>query len=204
MKEIVDAGTLFAALEGPFKDPAWDEVSGPGEKQSAVLVPFFFAGGEISILVVERSVCLRRHPGQIAFPGGVREPADMGPVHTALREFEEETGISSGTVDIISLLPKEHAFSSDFTLYPVAGFVKGRLDLKELSPDPVEVRRLIEIPLKELMLPPLMEDFFRNGERFQYPVYIIGGDVRIWGATAWIIQRMTLKLQGLFRRLPCP
>ena len=129
-------------------------------------------------------------PGQIAFPGGAREPGDIGPVQTALREFEEETGLPSVMVDILALLPKEHAYTSDFILYPVLGLINGDISIADLCPDPVEVRRLIEIPLREFRNPPLMEDFEIKGDKLQYPVFRTGDGVRIWGATAWVIWRL--------------
>ena len=170
----------------------WDSIPRASGKQSAVLVPLFLKDEDMKILVVERSDTLRRHPGQIAFPGGAREPGDSGPVQTALREFEEETGVSSGRVEILSLLKEEHAYESDFVLYPVVGFINGDLSVADLVPDPVEVRRLIEVPLMDLCVPPMMEDFVRKGEKFQYPVFLINNGVRIWGATAWVILSLVI------------
>lgn len=181
----------------------WAEVPGPPERQSAVLVPFYARGDDLFLLVVERSVSLRRHPGQIAFPGGAREEGDRGPAETALREFEEETGISSGSVEIIGVLQEEHAYSSDFLLYPVAGFIDREISISELAPDPVEVKRLIEIPFGELSAPPRMEDFVWGGESFRYPVFLFDGAVRIWGATAWILWRLIQSLEDTSRSPKC-
>ncbi len=190
MRTVHDPKLALSALSKDGTGITWGSIPGPSTMQSAVLVPFFAREGELLILVVERSAELRRHPGQIAFPGGARETIDRGPVQTALREFEEETGVSSGRVDILALLPEEHAYSSDFILYPVVGFINGGLSVRDLAPDPVEVKRLIEIPFRDLCGPPLMEDIVRNGEKFQYPVFLIDGGIRIWGATAWVIWRL--------------
>lgn len=182
---------------------SWSDVPGPAERQSAVLVPFFTRRDDLFLLFVERSFSLRRHPGQIAFPGGIREEGDLGPEETALREFEEETGISSESVDILGALPEERAYSSDFLLYPVAGFIDREISISELLPDPVEVKRLIEVPLRELAVPPRMEVFTRGGDSLQYPVFLIDGDVRIWGATAWILWRLIQKLEEGSRSPEC-
>lgn len=203
MRTVHDPKLALSGLSSDGTGITWDSIPGPSVKQSAVLVPFFARGDELLILVTERSVKLRRHPGQIAFPGGAREPIDRGPVQTALREFEEETGVSSGRVDILALLPAEHAYSSDFILHPVVGFVNGGLSVMDLVPDPVEVKRLIEIPFLDLCGPPLMEDFVRNGEKFQYPVFLVDGGIRIWGATAWVIWRLARLLADGFRRPEC-
>lgn len=192
-KTVFDPGMIMASLH--CKDPRmeWDDISPTPEKQSAVLVPFFSKKGVAHILVVERSFSLRRHPGQIAFPGGAREGSDRGPAETALREFEEETGISSDRIDLIGILPEERAYTSDFVLFPVVGFIRSEFSLAGLTPDPVEVKRLIEIPLHALAKDPVMEEFSRGGEPLSYPVFVIG-DIRIWGATAWIIHRMIRSL----------
>lgn len=189
---VYDPEFVLSAFNDGEKKTAttWSGIPGTVERQSAVLVPFFARSRELFLLMVERSDMLRRHPGQIAFPGGAREPGDIGPVQTALREFEEETGVPSGRVDILALLPEEHAYSSDFTLYPVVGFINGDLSVADLRPDPVEVRRLIEIPLREFSGSPLMEDFDIKGKKFHYPVFWAGDGVRIWGATAWVILRL--------------
>jgi len=173
----------------------WRDVPGPSERQSAVLVPFFTRRDDLFLLFVERSFSLRRHPGQIAFPGGVREEGDLGPEETALREFEEETGISSDSVEILGALQEERAYSSDFLLYPVAGFIDREISISDLVPDPVEVKRLIEVPFREIAVNPRMENFVRGGDSFQYPVFLVDGDVRIWGATAWILWRLIQKLE---------
>ncbi|GAB6281139.1 MAG: CoA pyrophosphatase [Thermovirga sp.] len=200
---VYDPQLLLSVFTDGDPKIAWDSIPGSSTRQSAVLVPFFAREDGLHILVVERSDTLRRHPGQIAFPGGAREPGDLGPVQTALREFEEETGISSQRVDILALLREEHAYSSDFTLFPVVGFVNGDISIMDLSPDPVEVRRLIEIPFGDLCGPPLMEGFVSKGEEFQYPVFLIDGGVRIWGATAWVIRRVIRIIEAGSGRQEC-
>lgn len=203
MRTLYDPDLVLSAFDRGDTAIAWESLPGNSARQSAVLVPLFAGKDELMVLVAERSGTLRRHPGEIAFPGGARDPDDRGPVQTALREFEEETGVSSGRVDILALLQKEHAYTSDFTLYPVAGFIRGEVSVAELFPDPVEVRRLIEIPFSEFLDPPLMEDFVRNGEKFQYPVFTAGAGVRIWGATAWILWRLIRILDGVCGRPGC-
>jgi 8-oxo-dGTP pyrophosphatase MutT (NUDIX family) len=191
---LTDVDGLFVSLPPGGLKKRWKDIPGSPEKQSAVLVPVFAQGDAFSLMLVERSKSLRRHPGQIAFPGGAREEKDQGPVDTALREFEEETGLSGSKVVVIGNLPEEHAYSSDFVLFPVVGFLGRGISLKDLRPDPVEVERVFTVPLSSLYGVPEMEKFYRKGMVFGYPVYNCDG-LRIWGATAWIIRRLVLAMQ---------
>ncbi|HRV70662.1 MAG TPA: CoA pyrophosphatase [Thermovirgaceae bacterium] len=190
---LTDVERLFVSI--PFEGHArsWKEIPGNPEKQSAVLVPVLAEGECFSLMLVERSKLLRRHPGQISFPGGARDEDDHGPVDTALREFEEETGISGSKVEVIGNLTEEYAYSSDFILYPVVGFLGRSFSAEDIRPDPVEVERIFTVPLAFFFGVPKMEEFFRNGMTFGYPVYTFKG-LRIWGATAWIIRRLVIAM----------
>jgi len=170
-----------------------------------VLVPVFPRDGELFLLLLERSVSLRRHPGQIAFPGGAMEKRDRGPVDTALREFTEETGIPGERVEIVGTLPEVRAYSSDFSLFPVVGLIPSGIGPGDLSPDSHEVKSVLEVPLKALERAPVMENFTREGKVLSYPVFRIGDGVNIWGATAWIILNLIRTLKdGDIKGSQCP
>lgn len=174
----------------------WEDVNESPGRKSAVLVPLFPREGEFFLLLVERSDSLKRHPGQLAFPGGAREEQDRGPVETALREFAEETGIAADKVELLGALPEVKACSSGFTLFPVVGYLPSGLRSSDLSPDRREVKNVLEIPLRELEGSPEMGTFTREGHVHRYPVYRVGDRVTIWGATAWIILDLIRSLQG--------
>jgi 8-oxo-dGTP pyrophosphatase MutT (NUDIX family) len=180
----------FAAL-----NLGWEDVNENPGRKSAVLVPLFPREGEPFLLLVERSDSLRHHPGQLAFPGGVREEQDRGPVETALREFTEETGIPADKVEILGALPEVRAYSSGFTLFPVVGYLPLGVRSGDLSPDSREVKNVLEVPLRELEGSPRMETFTWKGHVHHYPVYQVGGGVTLWGATAWIILNLIRSLQ---------
>lgn len=183
----------------------WANLSDRKGKPSAVLVPFFPRENELHLLLMERSSALRRHPGQIAFPGGARDKSDMGPVDTALREMAEETGISRDEVEILGVLPEVHAFSSDYVLYPVVGFIPYDVFPAGITPDPEEVNRILDVPFRSLDNPPGWETFEREGRTFRYPVFLLDDGTVIWGATAWILWNLIRIVdRGIPERTGCP
>ena len=72
--------------------------------EASVLIPVLTFKEDLEILLTKRSVNLRDHPGQIAFPGGKKEQCDNNPMETALREAEEEIGLKTSHVEVIASL----------------------------------------------------------------------------------------------------
>ena len=109
---------------------------------AAVLIPII-ARPEPTILFTRRTAHLARHSGQISFPGGRREPADLSPVETALRETMEETGIAPAFVSIAGFLPR-YLTGTGFDILPVVGVVTPGFAWR---PIPREVAGIFEVPL---------------------------------------------------------
>lgn len=109
------------------------------------------------------------------------------PYETALRETEEEIRISRELIEIISELPEEMAYTSDFLITPFIGMV----DRNALpNPNETEVSEIILIPLNDLLgLSAREESAIIDGEIISYPIYEWRG-YRIWGATARIIKKL--------------
>ena len=185
-------------------DIEWEDITESQGRMSAVLVPLFPRGEGLFLLLVERSDSLKRHPGQVAFPGGAREKRDRGPVETALREFTEETGIPAEKVELLGARPEVWVSSSDFTIFPVLGYLPSGLDPGDLSPDGNEVKRVLEIPLKQLERPPRMENLAGEGQNFPFPVYRLDDGVVLWGASARIILDLTRSLRDSEGGTRCP
>src|SRR5699024_8637098 len=88
-------------------------------RDSAVLMLFGETAGEPDVLLIERSMHVRSHPGQMAFPGGRSEPDDVDAPATALREAMEETGVNPQGVDVLATLPKLWVPVSNHAVSPV-------------------------------------------------------------------------------------
>lgn len=192
------AATLKAALqEGHRRTPILlpgdvleQEEQEAGTTPAAVLVPLVERPSPTVILTV-RTETMRRHPGQISFPGGRIEPDDDGPVDAALREAEEEIGLTRSAVEVIGIADRYRTITG-FEVIPVVGVVPPGLDL---APHPGEVADLFEAPLDFLLDPANQmerEVEFRGKMRRYFEIDWEGR--RIWGATAAMIVNLGRRL----------
>lgn len=158
---------------------------------AAVLVPVIDRPGQPSVLLTQRTMNLRTHSGQIAFPGGRIDPEDGTAEIAAIRECGEETGIGPEHIEIVGRLP-DYIAGSGFRISPVLSVVTPGF---EVRPNPSEVDAVFEVPLSFLM----DEANHGRGSRvvsghvrnyFEMPY----GDWYIWGVTAGIIRLMYERL----------
>lgn len=128
----------------------------------------------------------------MCFPGGCIEEKDPSPKHTALREFEEETGIPKEKVEIVGALEPIETRSTPFLIYPYVGIVK---DVNGLHIDEREIAKAFFVPLDFLMEnhPIEVKPYFYKGVLFNTPILEYQGEI-IWGATARILQMLLNKL----------
>jgi 8-oxo-dGTP pyrophosphatase MutT (NUDIX family) len=134
------------------------------------------------------------HSGQISFPGGKKDPEDHTPVHTALREAEEEIGILARSIVILGELSLLYVSPSNFEIHPVVGYVD---QLQRLTPNPAEVEFIIELSLKNLHNMQTLADLrVRSFELKDVPCFRVNGHF-VWGATAMILQELLDVLQEL-------
>ncbi|MEK9671192.1 MAG: CoA pyrophosphatase [Rhodospirillaceae bacterium] len=204
--------TRFRDLERDLDVYRGDHDLNPGMKiadrltSAAVLVPLVERDGEITTLFTQRTSHLASHAGQISFPGGRAEPEDTSPEDTALRETEEEVGLTRDRIHIIGRLD-EYITRTGYSVTPVVGLVQPPFDIK---PDPFEVESVFEVPLAFLMDPANHQRHRRDigGVRrdfYAMPYY----DWFIWGATAGMIRNMYDILAETggdpdFQRVPIP
>ncbi|HET9156296.1 MAG TPA: CoA pyrophosphatase [Myxococcaceae bacterium] len=163
-------------------------------RDSAVLAPFILRGAEPRLLFTLRPEHLRRHAGQVSFPGGARDPEDPTPLHTALREMREELGVPPESVEVLGMLD-EMVTTSEFRVVPYVGLLDPSV---ELHPDAGEIAELLEIPVSDLLVPGLRRTekrFYRGAERDVY-FYDVGRHT-IWGATARILSNLLAVISGL-------
>src|SRR5580698_6363017 len=156
------------------------------EKRGAVLVPLR-ASTPPNLIFVERAQHLRRHPGQIAVPGGIEEPIDGGDsVATALREIAEELGVEPQRVHVVGQLPEVEQLSSRFRLTPIVGILDNDTSL---VPDGEEIAGILSVPFASVLAPgAICEDADFSGAHSR-PMYSLDFDGRhIWGFTARILK----------------
>ncbi|HEV7195115.1 MAG TPA: CoA pyrophosphatase [Pedococcus sp.] len=155
-----------------------------GGRLSSVLLLFGpAAGGGEDIVLTERAHTLRSQPGDISFPGGMREPSDTSDTEAALRETQEEVGIDPATIDVVGELPHIYLSPRRFVVTPVLGWwaVPGQVD----RVDPGEVHRAVRAPLADL-LDPSSRFTVTHPSGYRGPGFDVDG-LFIWGFTAGLL-----------------
>lgn len=159
----------------------------PNPKLSAVLIAIYPKEDAVHTLLMVRNTYNGHHSGQVSFPGGKVEKEDNSLEMTALREFEEEMGVSTSNLEIAGKLSPLIVPPSGFIIHPYIGIFDSDLSLK---PDETEVASVLKTPLDTLF-----SNEFKTNElveasgskiKLKAPSYIVDGKV-VWGATAMII-----------------
>jgi len=181
---LVTAANTKAAITGEKRDAAVLVLfSGPAESPTGGLP------AEADLLVTVRASTLRHHAGQAAFPGGAADPGDDGPVHTALREANEETGIDTSRLSPLCTLERMFIPPSGFHVVPVLAY----------SPDPGPVAVVDEsetavvarVPVRAFINPENRIMVYRkeNTRRFAGPAFLLN-EMLVWGFTGQVIAAM--------------
>ncbi len=183
---------LAAQIQRPLDIPDESARRYPGREgtpvEAAVLVPLVMRPEGVTVLLTQRTAHLNDHAGQISFPGGRIENTDADAVDAALRETEEETGLSRTFIDVLGSLPR-YLTSSGFAINPVTALVRPGFSL---SPDTFEVAEIFEVPLSFLTNPAnyrLHRATLSDGTHRQY-YSAPWGHFFIWGATAAMLRGM--------------
>lgn len=140
-----------------------------------------------ALVLTVRPPDMAHHAGQVAFPGGRREPGEALP-ETALREAAEEVALDPRGVELLAQLTPLYIPPSNFCVYPYLGAVT---NFPELYPDDAEVAQILHTPLTRLLHPETRraEPWTLRGRRVVVPYYAIDGH-KVWGATAMMLSEM--------------
>ncbi len=157
-------------------------------RNSSVLILLYPKNEQLYIPFILRPIYNGAHSGQIGLPGGKSEPFDNTLLDTALRETYEEIGIRAKDIEILGQLTPLYIPHSNFNVFPFVGFCKTN---PIFSPDPIEVAKIIEAPLQNLLLPDTVQYFEHSveNENFTAPFFNID-NYQIWGATAMMISEL--------------
>jgi 8-oxo-dGTP pyrophosphatase MutT (NUDIX family) len=154
-----------------------------GGTDAAVLVPLYVGEGELRVVLTERRHDLRRHAGEISFPGGRRDGTDRDLLFTALREADEEIGLASAAVDVVGALQPTPTIATGYAVYPFVGLIEPG---QAWTPSPREVAEVLEWPLREVLAGYGRRRLIRRGLPIRTDTYVVGEQL-IWGATARIL-----------------
>jgi 8-oxo-dGTP pyrophosphatase MutT (NUDIX family) len=159
-----------------------------------VLVPLFRASDtELHTVLTRRNADLRRHAGEISFPGGRRDPGDSDLRETALREAEEEIGLTPADVTVLGVLPPTPTFVTNYVIHPYVGLIPAG---KRWEVSPREVDAVLELPLAQISAGRTRTRLERRGFSFETDAYVVGENL-IWGATARILENLLARVEEL-------
>ncbi len=161
-----------------------------GRTHAGVLVALYVADGRPHAVFTRRREDMRRHPGEISFPGGRHDDSDPDLLATALREADEEIGLSPAAVQVVGALQPTPTIATGYAIYPFVGLIEPGL---AWTLSAREVAEVLEFALEDLQAGYGRRRLLRRGVPIRTDTYVVGDDL-IWGATARI-------LADLFERL---
>ncbi|WP_418907226.1 NUDIX hydrolase [Glutamicibacter endophyticus] len=177
----------------------FNQIDANSVRRAAVLILFGGAGGhtvdghsspsDLDLLFVRRAETLRKHAGQIGFPGGGIDPGDDSPVAAALREAVEETGVDTEGIEVLGQLMDAELPITNFLVTPVIGWWKSESPVHAV--DEAESAEVFRAPVAQLLDPRrrLSAVVHRGSERFASPAFDYDGKL-IWGFTAIVLDRL--------------
>lgn len=183
-------------LMDPLKDGQreWPQDAEP--RESAVLILFYWDGTEYRFPLTKRPEYSGHHSGQVALPGGKYEEVDADLIQTALRETEEEIGVTASSVTVLGQLSDIYIPPSNFNIKPVVGWVDER---PNFVLDPREVAKLFEPSVTDLLNGDLRTKKgirLSNNVTVNVPCFDMVGEV-VWGATAMILSELAAVIERI-------
>lgn len=157
-------------------------------REAAVLIPLLSDDNGLRVVFTLRTAHLHAHAGQVSFPGGGAEKFDESPVHTALRETEEEVGLHSSRVKVLGQLDP-YITRTGYRVTPVVGLIDVREKPADWLPDDFEVAEIFDVPLSHIVTPGVLRLESISREGIIRRTYVCHWkDYYIWGATAGMLR----------------
>jgi 8-oxo-dGTP pyrophosphatase MutT (NUDIX family) len=176
--------SLVALLKARLASNPAEAAPPPDLAPAGVLAPLFFQGQAAHLLFTQRTFTLKDHRGQISFPGGVRHEGDADLKATALREAQEEIGLDPEDVEVLGALAPVDTITG-YCINPFVGLIPYPYDFQ---PSPLEVKRLLLLPLEDFYPPERWSSsiYHYKGHSTRVCHWRLNREV-IWGATAQIL-----------------
>ena len=203
------SSSLSDTLRGVLLDPEQaTALPVHGRIEAAVLVAIYdgfalrspqaAAGGrrhtDLHAIFTRRRHDLRRHPGEISFPGGRRDEGEHDLAVTALREAEEEIGLAREDVTLLGALTPVPTIATNYAVYPFVGLIEPGATW---TPSASEVDEVLDLRLADVRSARTRRRLLHRGIAFRTDVYDIGTQLVIWGATARIVGDLLARVRPL-------
>lgn len=163
-------------------------------RRAAVLVLFYPRDEQITFALTVRPDTLSRHPGQISLPGGMAEPYDATLWDTAVRETEEELGLSPHALIPLGRLDDVTMRNGESVITPFVGWQQTP---PQFRPDRNEVADVLEVPIHTLLQPASIEEetWELRGRQWRVAYYRLS-DRMVWGITGLILSDLHDRLEA--------
>nr|WP_325163464.1 CoA pyrophosphatase [Frateuria sp.] len=192
------------SLADPPAAPGWNhaqmaDLLGDAPRRAAAVLIGVREGVQPRLVLTVRTAHLQSHAGQVAFPGGRRDPGDIDAVDTALRESEEEIGLERALVQPLGFLDCFETISG----YCVTPVVARVAEHAVLYPTPAEVAEVFEVPFAFFLEPSNLRRYVMDyrGHRRAMVEFVHGGH-RIWGATAAMLLNLLERMEHAWACTP--
>jgi 8-oxo-dGTP pyrophosphatase MutT (NUDIX family) len=169
------------------------ELDAPGSKDAAVLIPLYPRGDDLVAVFTERRHDLRRHAGEISFPGGRQDFPEEDLQTTALREAQEEIGLRPEEAELVGALPPTGTFVTSYKIHSFVGLIA---EGHAWTPQETEVEEVLELSLRDLVAGHEMQRLLKKGVPIKTPTYTVEGHF-VWGATGRIVANLLERLRPL-------
>ena len=154
--------------------------------KAAVLLLLHGDQADPEIILTRRAKHLSSHPGEVAFPGGMKDSLDNDLLATALRETEEEIGLAPSKISLLGRLPTDSPRFNNIRVMPFMGWVDTPF---RLTPDPSEIASVFNLPLSFLLNKKHYQYFYLAQRRIELP-FVQYGEYKIWGFTLKVMVDM--------------